>query len=60
MAFWEGVDRCELCEQWLDEKVASVKHSHAGRAVCTYAYAVRKRPWCVLIGACVLNRSNTI
>ena len=37
----------------------SVKYAHASRAVCAYAYAVWKRPWCALIGACEVNKMNT-
>ena len=30
------------------------------RAVCSYAHAVWNRPWCALIGACAVSRTNTV
>ena len=36
------------------------KYQHVSRAVCAYAHAFRKRPWCVLIGACGLIKTNMV
>ena len=36
------------------------KYKYAGRAVCAYVHAFRKRPGCALIGACALIRTNTV
>ena len=38
----------------------SIKHSDIGCRVCAYAHVVRKSPWCTLIGACEVNRTNTV
>ena len=37
-----------------------VKYQYASRAVCAYARVFQKRPWCVLIGACALIRTNMV
>ena len=41
---------CKIC----------VKYRYASRAVCANAHAFRKRPWCALIGAYSLIRTNTV
>ena len=38
----------------------SVKHLDATLVVWACAHVVRKRPWCVYIGACAVNRVNTV
>ena len=37
-----------------------IKYQYACQAVCAYAHDFRKRPGCVLIGACALIRTNTV
>ena len=37
-----------------------VKYQYVSRALCAYEPDFLKRPGCVLIGACVLIRTNTV
>ena len=37
-----------------------IKYQYPSRVVCAYAQIFQKRPGCVLIGACVLIRTNRV
>ena len=37
-----------------------MKYQYVSLVVCAYAHALRKRPGCALIGACVLIRMSTV